>query len=76
MTLDDELDLIFAARDRDNMEPTVNALLHLRASHSENARVLYELGGAYDTAGRETEARGLYEEALTAGLEGDLLRRC
>lgn len=76
MTLDDELDLIFAARDRDNMQPTVDALLLLEASHSENARVLYELGGAYDTAGRETEARGLYEEALTAGLEGDLLRRC
>jgi tetratricopeptide (TPR) repeat protein len=76
MTLDDELDRIFAARDRDNMQPTIDALLPLYASHPENARVLYEVGGAYDTAGQEETARGFYESSLAAGLEGDLLRRC
>lgn len=76
MTLDEELDRIFAARDRDNMQPTINALLPIHASHPENARVLYEVGGAYDTAGQEEAARGFYERALAAGLEGDMLRRC
>lgn len=76
MTLDDELDQIFAARDRNNMQPTIDALLPLYASHPENARVLYEVGGAYDTDGQEETARGFYESALAAGLEGDLLRRC
>jgi tetratricopeptide (TPR) repeat protein len=76
MTFDDELDRIFAARDRDNMQPTIDALLPLYASHPKNARVLYEVGGSYDTAGQEETAQGFYERALTAGLEGDLLRRC
>lgn len=34
------------------------------------------MGGAYDTDGQEEVARGFYERALSAGLEGDLLRRC
>jgi tetratricopeptide (TPR) repeat protein len=76
MPLDEELDRIFAGRDRDNMQPTIDALLPLYASHPENARVLYEVGGAYDTAGQEDTAQAFYEKALTAGLEGDLLRRC
>ncbi|WP_307083093.1 tetratricopeptide repeat protein [Arthrobacter agilis] len=76
MTLDDELDLILERRDRDNMQPTIDALLPYYASHPGDARVLYEIGGAYDTAGQEDIARKFYEEALAAGLEGDLLRRC
>ncbi|WP_341975411.1 tetratricopeptide repeat protein [Microbacterium sp. LTA6] len=76
MALDGELDRIFAARDRNNMQPTIDALLPLYASDPENARVLYEVGGAYDTDGQEEVARGFYERALAAGLEGDLLRRC
>jgi tetratricopeptide (TPR) repeat protein len=76
MTLDDELDLIFERRDRNNMQPTIDALLPYYAAHPENARVLYEVGGAYDTAGQEDIAQGFYEKALAAGLDGDLLRRC
>lgn len=34
------------------------------------------MGGAYDTDGQEAVARGFYERALVAGMEGDLLRRC
>jgi hypothetical protein len=67
MSLNDELDRIFAARDRDNMQPTIDALLPLCDAHSENARVLYEVGGAYDTAGQEETAREFYEKALAAG---------
>lgn len=76
MELDDELDRIFAARDRSNMQPTIDALLPLCMAHPGNARVLYEVGGAYDTAGQEDAARGFYESALATGLDGDLLRRC
>lgn len=45
-TLNEELDRIFAARDRDDMQPTIDALLPFYAAHPENARVLYELAGA------------------------------
>lgn len=76
MDLYAQLDRIFAARDRANMQPTIDALLPLYESHPADARVLLELGGAYDTAGNEKQARGLYERALEAGLEGEHLRRC
>ena len=76
MTLNEELDLIFAARDRDNMQPTIDALLPILDANPSDARVLYEVGGAYDTAGQEQVAAAFYERALDAGLSGDLLRRC
>ncbi|MGM7699392.1 tetratricopeptide repeat protein [Microbacterium sp. A84] len=72
----DELDRILAARDRNNMGPTIAALLPLYEQHPHNPRVLYEVGGAYDTAGEETTAAGFYERAMSVGLEGDLRRRC
>jgi len=71
-----ELDRIFAARDRDNMGPTIAALLHVYELHPLDPRVLYEVGGAYDTAGDETTALGFYEQAMTQGLYGDVRRRC
>ncbi|KDP92411.1 MULTISPECIES: tetratricopeptide repeat protein [Clavibacter] len=75
-TLDAQLDRIVAARDRDDMGPTIAALLPLLEQHPDDARVLYEVGGAYDTAGEEASALDLYERAEAAGLAGDLLRRC
>jgi len=71
-----EVDRIFAARDRNNMGPTIAALLHIYELHPLDPRVLYEVGGAYDTAGDETTALGFYERAMTEGLDGDLRRRC
>jgi hypothetical protein len=38
--------------------------------------VLYEVGGAYDTAGDELAAASFYERAMHEGLAGDLRRRC
>lgn len=76
MTLDEELDRIFETRDRNDMQPTVDALLPIVEQHPANPRVLYEVGGAYDTAGAERTAASFYERALRAGLSGDLLRRC
>lgn len=74
--LDAELDGIIAARDRDDMDPTIDALLPILAQNPGHARVLYEVGGAYDTAGREDTAVGYYEQAMAAGLAGDVRRRC
>ena len=80
MTSDNQLEAdlatIFAARDRDDMEPTVRALLAILDEHPEEASVLYAVGGAYDTAGREEIALGYYEHALGNGLHGDMLRKC
>ncbi|MEV8213405.1 tetratricopeptide repeat protein [Leifsonia sp. NPDC077715] len=67
---------LFAARDRANMQPTIDALLEVFAEHPDDPNVLYEVGGAYDTAGQEETAAGYYERALEAGLDGDTLRRC
>src|SRR4051794_32708936 len=67
---------LFDARDRDAMAPTIEALLAVLAEHPDDAHVLYEVGGAYDTAGEEETAAGYYERALDAGIDGDALRRC
>lgn len=72
----DRLSALFAARDRDDMAPTIRALLAVLAEHPDDPHVLYEVGGAYDTAGEEENAAGYYEQALDRGLEGDTLRRC
>jgi len=74
--LNAQLDAIFAARDRENMTPTIQALLPIYEQHPNNPRVLYELGGAYDTAGEEATALGLYEDAMAEGLAGEIRRRC
>jgi tetratricopeptide (TPR) repeat protein len=49
---------------------------HSFKRHPRDPRVLYELGGAYDTAGEETTALGFYERAMSEGLQGDVRRRC
>lgn len=67
---------IFTARDRGNMQPTIDAFLAVLADHPDEPEVLYEVGGAYDTAGEESTAAGYYERAMAAGLAGDALRRC
>lgn len=72
----DRLALLFAARDRENMAPTVAALLEVLDEHPDDPHVLYEVGGSYDTAGEEETAAGYYERALAAGLDGDTLRKC
>ena len=65
-----------AAKDRDDMGPTVAYFHALLRDHPGNALVLYEVGGAHDTAGEEEQAVHYYEQALAAGLDGDVLRRC
>lgn len=74
--LDARLDTIFAARDRENMAPTIDAFEAVRREYPDHVRVLYEVGGAYDTDGQEAKAVAFYERALAGGLSGDLRRRC
>ena len=66
----------YANRDRANMAPTVAYFTALLADHPQNPWLLYEVGGAHDTAGDEAEARGYYERALAGGIDGDARRRC
>lgn len=67
---------IDSERDRDRMQPTIDAFEALLAAHPDDPIVRYEVGGAYDTAGREQEALHHYEAAMAAGLSGVPLRRC
>lgn len=71
-----ELDRIFSARDRSDMAPTIAAFTALLDGHPDDAEVLYELGGAYDTDGQEQRAAGFYRRAMDAGLSGVRLRQC
>lgn len=66
----------YARRDRDNMAPTIEYFTELLARYPDHPQAIYEVGGAYDTAGDEQQARGFYERALAAGLQGDTRRRC
>ncbi|WIB14483.1 tetratricopeptide repeat protein [Curtobacterium sp. MCPF17_050] len=74
--METQLDAIFAAPNREDMRPTIDALLPIYDEHPENPRVLYELGGAYDTAGDEATALSFYQRAMERGLAGDVRRRC
>jgi tetratricopeptide (TPR) repeat protein len=74
--LDAAVAAIYADRDRDDMAPTIAAFTALQAAHPEEAQLVYEVAGGYDTAGDEARAAPLYEQALAMGLDGDALRRC
>lgn len=72
--LDQQLDEIFAARNREDMSPTIAAFARAVEKNPGNARALYELGGSYDTAGEEETARIYYEKAQEAGLDEPYLK--
>jgi tetratricopeptide (TPR) repeat protein len=48
----------------------------MSSSDRIDAAELYERGGEHDSAGREEQAIPLYEQALAAGLAGELRARC
>ena len=66
----------YERRDPDNMAPTIAYFEDLLRQHPGNPVLTYEVAGAYDTAGHESQARARYEEALRLGPSGDSLRRC
>jgi tetratricopeptide (TPR) repeat protein len=63
-------------KDRSNMQPSIDYFTALLREYPGNPYVLYEIGGAYDTAGDAERARSYYESAMNGGLAGDTLRRC
>src|SRR5262245_4811917 len=48
----------------------------MSSSDRIDAIELYERGGQHDSAGREEQAIPLYQQALAAGLAGELRARC
>lgn len=72
--INQQLNEIFAARNRENMSPTIEAFARIVERNPGHARALYELGGAYDTAGEEETARIYYEKAREAGLAEPYLK--
>jgi tetratricopeptide (TPR) repeat protein len=60
---------------RDDPERTVGYFRDLLGQHPADARALFEYAGALDFADREAEAAPVYEQAFSAGLDGDDLRR-
>ena len=74
--LEDAIRRGYAQRDRANMGPTIAYFESLLSEHPGHPVLVYEVAGAYDTAGQEETARELYERALDLGLAGDALRRC
>src|SRR6266545_3874133 len=51
-------------RDRANMAPTIAYFQALLAEHPDHPVLVYEVGGAYDTAGQEETARGYDGDVL------------
>jgi tetratricopeptide (TPR) repeat protein len=74
--LEAKVQLGYERRDRADMAPTIAYFQDLLAQHPDHPVLVYEVGGAYDTAGDEATAASYYERALALGLEGDALRRC
>ena len=66
----------YERRDRSDMAPTIAYFEELLSQHPNHPVLTYEVAGAYDTAGQEEKARGMYERALELGLEGEPLLRC
>lgn len=74
--LEEAIALGYERRDRANMAPTIAYFEELLAHHPDHPVLTFEVAGAYDSAGDETKAKGLYERALELGLRGESLRRC
>ncbi len=63
------------AAQRDNPEPTVGYFHDLLRQHPGDPHALLAYASALDYAGREAEAAPVYEQAFSAGLDGDDLRQ-
>lgn len=68
--------LLYAARDRGNMAPTVAAFTGLAQEHPAHGPALFELVSALDADGQESLAERYYRQALDLGVTGDRHRRC
>ena len=65
-----------ALRQADELEESQDILLALLEEFPEDPEVLFEVGGAFDVMGYESEAIPYYRQAIEAGLEGAELHEC
>ncbi|HCB50020.1 MAG TPA: hypothetical protein DEP47_10970 [Chloroflexi bacterium] len=65
-----------ALRQEDKLNESEELLLALLEEYPDDPLVLFEVGGAYDVMGLETEAIPYYERAIDEGLEGPELLEC
>lgn len=65
-----------ALRREDKLEESEELLLALLDEYPDDPLVLFEVGGAYDVMGLESEAIPYYERAIDEGLEGPELLEC
>src|SRR4051794_19330638 len=61
--LEAAIQLGYERRDRTDMAPTIAYFEDLLARHPDHPVLVYEVGGAYDTAGDEKTAATHYERA-------------
>jgi tetratricopeptide (TPR) repeat protein len=74
-TLSEAIEAGWVAARREDPEPTVGYFRDLLREHPGDAHALLAYAGALDFADREAEAAPVYEQAFSAGLDGDDLRR-
>jgi len=60
----------YAARDRSDMAPTIAYFEQLLAEHPDHPVLVFEVAGAYDTAGREDEAAVRNDRGRALALDG------
>lgn len=65
-----------ALRQEDKLDESEELLLTLLEEYPDDPQVLFEVGGAYDVMGLETEAIPYYQRAIDEGLEGTELLEC
>jgi tetratricopeptide (TPR) repeat protein len=63
-------------RQADELEDSQEVLLTLLQEYPDDPQVLFEVGGAFDVMGYESEAIPFYRQAIEAGLEGSELHEC
>jgi len=72
--LSDAINAGWATARRDHPEPTVSYFRDLLGQHPGEAEALFGYASALDFASREAEAAPVYEQAFSAGLNGEDLR--
>lgn len=63
-------------RQEDELEESQAVLLELLEEYPKDPQVLFEVGGAFDVMGYESDAIPYYRRAIDEGLEGDELHEC
>ena len=75
----DKEEIIAQAKDlrqEEKLDESEELLLTLLEEYPDDPQVLFEVGGAYDVMGLESEAIPYYQRAIDEGLEGTELLEC